>query len=140
MPTSPIRVACLVATVSMLSIAVWSIATVNGVRGTGSSDSPLRGLGPPVHLASAAAAAEDDTREVPSQEPPETQPASRPRASGSNILHYPLPDERSVQRLLSAFPETNAKQRGVDWQFKIDNARQKLVGTTWTTSPAEIQR
>lgn len=109
MPAIRFRPVCLVGALTMLLIAVWSIAHVSEMPGIGSSDSPSRGLGPPLHLASAGAVAEDDTLKIPPEESAETKPASRPGASESNILQYPLPDQRSVQRLLSDFPDLSAR-------------------------------
>jgi hypothetical protein len=84
------RALCLVGAIIMLSLAVWSIPNV-------------------FEMPAIAPAAEDDTHQVSSEQPAETKPASPPRAAQSNMLHYPLPDERSVQRLLSDFPDLSAR-------------------------------
>lgn len=108
MPAMRFRTVRLTGALMMFSVAVCGIAHVSEMPGIGSSDSPSRGLGPPLHLASAAAAAEGDAREVPAREPAETKPLTRPRASERTYLSYSLPDERSLQRLLSDFPDLSA--------------------------------
>lgn len=111
------RPLCLVVAI-MLSIAFWSIANVFEMPEIGISESSSRGFDPPIHLASATPVAEHNARGVPSEEPTETKPNSRARPSESNILHYPLPDERGVQTLLSDFPDLSERL-----SFRLEDVR-----------------
>ena len=105
MPAIRFHPVCLMGALMMLSLVAWGIANVFRMPGTGSANPWPRGLGPPVRLTSASAAAEDDTCEIPSEKPAVTKPISQPRAFERTDLSFPLSDEPSVQRLLRNFPE-----------------------------------
>jgi hypothetical protein len=120
-PTLSFRVPLLVGALAALSVGVWGIANVSGPLRTASSPSSSGRLALPAHVASGTAV-EDDTREAPYQQPPETKPLARAAVSERTYLSYSLPDERSVQRLLSDFPDLSGT---VD--FRLANVRLATV-------------